>query len=216
MRQSSLVQEMLDVYDADPYNPSNSNLTIKGHRTVKDMKPSSLSIEGKHTSATGHEGATMNASQILLSSVRSLELDWWRQQPELVREDQLHRLAISSSGGRAISYEKIKLVSKQLYGNESCHATMQSKKWRWQLTKSTWIVRRGNALYVDEMETDSVTGREIMYQENNCRSSATNIDDDEGDACILHCSTIPYANISADHNGSSNANHSEKIFSGVE
>ena len=75
---------------------------------------------------------------------QSLDLRWWREQPELVREDQIHRLAWLSTG-RAVSYDKIKIASRELLGD----AGGSMRSWRWQLTKTCWMVRRGDALVIE-------------------------------------------------------------------
>ena len=77
----------------------------------------------------------------------SLDLTWWRQQPELVREDQLHRLALST--GRAVSYEKIKIACRELSSVDTlCDANNKQRTWRWQLTRHVWMVRRENVLVI--------------------------------------------------------------------
>ena len=87
---------------------------------------------------------------------QSLDLRWWREQPELVREDQIHRLAWCSTG-RAVSYEKIKVASRELLCcNGGSDATGSMKSWKWQLTKTCWMVRRGDLLVIED-DADGVS-----------------------------------------------------------
>ena len=82
----------------------------------------------------------------------SLDLVWWRQQPELVREDQLHRLALST--GRAVSYDKIKIACRELASVDAMCASNKQRTWRWQLTRSCWMVRRDNMLVIINESND--------------------------------------------------------------
>ena len=88
---------------------------------------------------------------------QSLDLRWWREQPELVREDQIHRLAWCSTG-RAVSYEKIKIASRELLccSGGGSDATGSMKSWKWQLTKTCWMVRRGDLLVIED-DADGVS-----------------------------------------------------------
>ena len=98
-----------------------------------------------------HEMLTAVSPPETLSSLGSggpsLDLTWWRKQPELVREDQLHRLALST--GRAVSYEKIKIACRELSSVDAvCDANNKQRTWRWQLTRNVWMVRGDNVLVI--------------------------------------------------------------------
>ena len=92
---------------------------------------------------------------------QSLDLRWWREQPELVREDQIHRLAWRHTG-RAVSYDKIKIASRELLalpvGGGDAGGSIRS--WRWQLTKTCWMVRRGDALVIEGEEDEEGEGED--------------------------------------------------------